>query len=488
LNIYRGDQMEPQVQKKSPFFIGTVKCPICETAFQNPRFKAGLYSVIARDSDQRPVAYKWTDPEFNNILPHYFAIVRCPRCLFSDFPETFERSTHDAKMHSFKRFYKSLPLANNAFLAEITKHTEVSLDMNYEAAMNMHLTAAYIQDMPTKAEEKNYYKLARLYLRIAWLYRERYGNIETTVQPELTKNILKIVGNIETSYSKIEQLSGLLAGNIKSRVTELYGGAAEVPLNNPYYANLAAFFSNMKNMAAGLNKIKATTISDQQGKLVQTGTADPSSAYFSFNSYLDFIMYLSGYWRELPLNEKDAISLAVKYYALSYTNEDVFDTQEKRMKAVDLISELHVRLEDYDSAINYVLEIHRSGNKDRQGLYKKLNTPHPDGTPLSFIEKSRIESLIGRINSAMNKASDKRHELEEKRFLFCLPRVQEICRNNPDLAEEDLILKIEAAGIPQSVYNTAKEKNVLQGGTITVAAASEEKAEEKKEELEEDLT
>jgi predicted trehalose synthase len=188
-------------------------------------------------------------------------------------------------------------------------------------------------------------------------------------------------------------------------------------------------------------------------------------------------------WPDLPLSEKAALSLAVKNYTLSYTNEDFFDTPEKRLNAVDLIEDLYVRLDDYDSALNYITEIYRSGTKDRQGLYNKMNSKKADGTYPTQAEKDRMESQIARINSTLSKTSDKKKDLEEKRIAAALPKITAIIGQNPQITEAELIVRIGEIGVSESVYGDLKEKNlipVLSGPDIDIkdngAAEKEEHA------------
>jgi|GEM_PF-4521490 len=444
-------------QKKSPFIMINVTCPICGNAFQSYKLKVGLYAVTEKESDQHPKFYKWTDQEFNALNPTYYSIWRCPQCFFSDFSENYEKRP-DSKMLAMKKIYKPAEVLKMPFISEITRYTDTGIP-SFETAMNLHLTAAYINEIPSRIEDKSYFKLARLYLRIAWLYREKFGGNEDVYESPKLKQALKAIDEVDANCSRLEASAGKLVNNIKNRLSEIYSG--DIPLNNPYYANLGPFLSTMKNFNLYLGKIKTTAVLDQQGKLNKDAVSEGQQPYYNFASYLDFLMNLMPNWPAIPLNEKAALALAVKNYTLSYTNEDIFDTPEKRLNAVDLIEDLYIRLDDYDSALNYVTEIYRSGTKDRQNLYNKMNSKKADGTYPSQLEKDRIESQIARINSTLSRASDKKKDLEEKRLNAALQKLTEIVNINPKITEIELLSKLLEINIPEPVYATLKERSML---------------------------
>ncbi len=444
-------------QKKTPFITATVTCPICANQFSTYRFKAGLYAVLDKETDQHPKSYKWTEPEFSSINPLYYSMWRCTKCYFTDFAENFEKKA-DSKVLAMRKIYKPAEVIAIPFMSEILRYTDINIP-SFETAVNLYLTAAYINEIPSRPEDKSYFKLARIYLRIAWLYREKYGAADSSLESARLKQMFKNFEEIEGNYAKLECSVTKLLSIIKNRLLEIYGG--QVPMNNPYYADIAGFLSGIKNIPASLGKIKTTAVLDQQGKLNGDSSTAGNQPYYNFPSFSDFLMSLMPHWPDLPLTEKAALALAVKNYTLSYTNEDFFDTPEKRLNAVDLIENLYVRLDDYDSALNYITEIYRSGTKDRQGLYNKMNSKKSDGTYPTQSEKERIEAQIARINATLSKASDKKKDLEEKRLAAALPKVTAIINQNPQISETEFILKLNDIGLSESIYNELKEKNML---------------------------
>jgi uncharacterized protein (DUF2225 family) len=444
-------------QKKTPFVTVTVTCPICVSRFSSYKFKVGLYTVLDKETDQHPRAYKWSEPEFSSINPLYYSMWRCPKCFYTDFTENFEKKT-DSRVLAIRKIYKPAEVLAMPFMSEILRYTDINIP-SFETTVNLYLTAAYINEMPLRPEDKSYFILARIYLRIAWLYREKYGAADASLESVRLKQMFKNFDEIEANYIKLEASVTKLLSTIKNRLLEIYG--SEVPMNNPYYANITGFLSNIKNVPASLGKIKTTAVLDQHGKLSGDSSAAGNHPYYNFPSFTDFLMSLMPYWPDLPLNEKAALALAVKNYTISYTNEDFFDTPEKRLNAVDLIENLYMRLDDFDSALNYITEIYRSGTKDRQGLYNKMNSKKSDGTYPTQREKDRIESQIVRINATLSKASDKKKDLEKKRLAAALPKVMAVVNQNPQISEAGLILKLNDIGLNESVYNDLKEKKML---------------------------
>ena len=175
-------------QKKTPFMPVTVTCPICMSQFQSYKIKGGLYAVLDKESDQRPKSFKWTEPEFSQINPLHYSMWRCSTCYYTDFSENFERKT-DSKIMALRKIYKPGDALKMPFMSEILRYTDLNVP-SFETAVNLYLTSAYINEMPTRVEDKSYFKLARIYLRIAWLYREKYGSADSAAESVDRKSVV----------------------------------------------------------------------------------------------------------------------------------------------------------------------------------------------------------------------------------------------------------------------------------------------------------
>lgn len=442
---------------KSPFIQLKITCPVCETVGMQHKIRAGSYTVVEKEEDQHPKLYKWSDPGYESVNPAHYALWRCPKCMYVDFVESFERAMSDPRFHVIKKIYRATEDRDKTFLFQISEFMfgVDPMALSFETALNMHLAAIFIQELPARAGERNFYKLARLYLRTAWLYRERYGASPAAVLPGSLKNIMTALGELDEKMAVVDEAGAKLVSLLKARVDELYSNSP-VQVNDPYVAASSSFTASVKSVLAELNRIRANCALDRSGFVSATGGI--ADGYFNHRSHMDFLLHLSNMWQGLPLSEKTALSAAARNYALSYSGEDFFDTVEKRMQVMDLIIELHIRVDDYQAALRCVGEVMRNVDRDRQKHYKRLSLAESGQAPLSQIEKDRIDGFLAKINASMAGIVERKKRIEERWLEFCMPALLAALDGAAGLSGPVIEEKVAEAGIPENVYRLYKEK------------------------------
>jgi hypothetical protein len=126
------------------------------------------------EGDQHVVSYKWESPIFEGIHPNYYHIWHCAFCNFCDEKEVFRGE--DDSGGKLELIREKLLIASKAPKSFINRMGgTIDMEQEYvtlEAALCSHLQAIYIQKILTP-NMRQYAKLGRLYLRTAWLYREK---------------------------------------------------------------------------------------------------------------------------------------------------------------------------------------------------------------------------------------------------------------------------------------------------------------------------
>lgn len=156
------------------FIAVPCKCPICDRESRHLYIKSKLYSPLQTEDDQHVVSYKWESPKYEGIRPNFYHVWHCPECHFCDEKEVFRGEDNSGgKLELIREKLLIQAKAPNSFIVLLGK--VISLDRDYvslEAALCAHLEAIYIQEM-LSPNMRQYLKLGRLYLRVAWLYREK---------------------------------------------------------------------------------------------------------------------------------------------------------------------------------------------------------------------------------------------------------------------------------------------------------------------------
>lgn len=160
--------------KETPFVPVKVKCPFCETESVQRYIKSRMYQSELVEEDSHVAAYKWENPEFSNVRPNFYHIWHCPNCNYCDEKEVFRGEDNSGgKLELIREkllIYSRMP---NSLITRLGAAIDFANDLySLESAITAHLLAIYEQEL-LSPNMRQYAKLARFYLRTAWLYREK---------------------------------------------------------------------------------------------------------------------------------------------------------------------------------------------------------------------------------------------------------------------------------------------------------------------------
>ena len=235
---------EPNKKKVNPFVEVKVKCPVCDKISPQYYVKSKLYQPIEIEKDHHVVKYNWNNEEFADIKPENFYIWHCPHCHFADENEVFRGKIDRVWKGKLELIsHKILKAAKDPenFLVRIGREIDYTeLPISNDTAILTHAIACYIQEGFLSTNNRLPGKLAKFYLRLAWLYRERQS-LESNIEniPDGYMSLEKFLAaqkefwehlplSEEEAISKaIEQYQGVLenAGkedNVKKEITLMF--------------------------------------------------------------------------------------------------------------------------------------------------------------------------------------------------------------------------------------------------------------------------
>lgn len=172
-------------EKLSPFLKRSVACPICRKTSDHRMFRVRLFVPKEIEKDQHVVQYRWQAENTQVVHPPYHALYYCPFCYFTDLLEDF-REPHRCKNNYFiaKSFGSFKPPADQ-LIEFLGRHVDYN-HVNFHSALTMHYLAIFIQTC-IPADVQDMFKLGRLVLRLAWLYREENAGLEIPDGPATCK-------------------------------------------------------------------------------------------------------------------------------------------------------------------------------------------------------------------------------------------------------------------------------------------------------------
>ncbi len=162
-------------EKKIPFYLKSVNCPICGGNTQNRFFKPKIYSERKVDIDKHVSVYGWSDPDFKDYHPPLYLFWHCNNCRYTAEKVDFEKSGKDSwsNFRILKRAYPEKLQDDKAaekLVAWLGKGINYD-QMNYPISFKLHILGIYIQEI-LEQDNRDTLKLGRYYLRTAWLLRE----------------------------------------------------------------------------------------------------------------------------------------------------------------------------------------------------------------------------------------------------------------------------------------------------------------------------
>jgi hypothetical protein len=162
----------------SPFVSVSVACPICKQSSQQRYLKSKLFQPGRAENDQHVIDYIWENPLFSRIRPNFYYLWHCPQCHYVDEREIFRGEGVDAgKMEVLKDKFLIVGKAPNnpiSILGKAINHEKEEISV--ETAITTHTLGIFIQEV-LSPNLRQTGKIAKFYLRTAWLYREKAAAI-----------------------------------------------------------------------------------------------------------------------------------------------------------------------------------------------------------------------------------------------------------------------------------------------------------------------
>ena len=326
-----------------------MECPVCgsENAFE--LIKPGAYTENERDTDFCPKKLSWTNPLYQNINPLVYFMATCHKCFYT---HEFNKEYQEWKRN--KEFKRILPEIRRRHLEKLNRKNGLvkrmgkvifSSDDPFSKALIKFSLGIYDEILNA---QRSFLNLARYYLRVGWLFREKeekrysFWLNPSAVNPDPVTLERKLfwIKSIHRKYS--QKLAELV-----EMANQFYG-------DKPDETNKDKFLCIVENMQSSLQPLKSSL-----DLLLSFNSVDKKLGYvrevFSEWFFKDFdseqlLSHLKKRWSEIPVNEKEALQFSLKYYQKAYVQ--VHDENHK-IRISYLMGELSRRIGDLEGASKY---------------------------------------------------------------------------------------------------------------------------------------
>lgn len=431
----------------NPTVDRSVACPSCGKPSTQKYIPEKLYYVSKYDDDGHTIEYNWYQKEFELCQPHYFDVFYCPHCFYCDFKEDYiNGGTSYGKQHgTLKRIQQIISVKkrqqNQAYLllgsGIDTEH------LTFNMVLNIHLLAIYIHELPEK-DIQNYEKLAFLYQKTAWLYRENRNVTFHQITDSTYTEFANIFSEYYTMHKKFISKFNYYKYHIKQTIntSDLEENYKDDYLNSLYKleniymesTNVNAEIMNLQEFGIGNFKIENEEICQQE--------------IFKFNKTMkEFIEEVTLHWSYMPVAETECLEHSCDYFVLDSNNNKKSQTFLTRKTSIKHIIPMCLRLGRYEKGAELIehflvyLKDFVVLGKQRLARLKKYNSQEEMDEVISQLHSANLDEKEYTIKYKEIK------KLQNKRDLNI---ANTIVKSYPNISNTELIKHFKTAGISDS--------------------------------------
>ncbi len=355
---------------QEPFFRIKLECPICKQINNFEVIKQGEYTESGRDTDFAPLGRIWKNPAYQKYNPLLFFTATCKKCYYTrELNSSYREWQSDSNFKSYR-----LPSQKKKHLAEFTGDDsiirlfgdQINIDSHpFESAIIKLLLAIYDENLHDRASPLD---IARFYIRIGWLYRDQGQNDVGRFPAQLMLNKIQIeidrlkndVGEFGSDISPLHRLIShdfdhIVSSDSKDAISSKLKSAME-----NVQQVWSSLIKDVEMLQMEFDKVK------KEIHLLHPDSPE-SAGSGEYPDFCDFLYKVKERWDEIPVNETEALALALKYYMKAYQDSREIKAGLQQLQAAYLIAELSRRVGDLSQAAEYF----RISSKSAQELMMK---------------------------------------------------------------------------------------------------------------------
>lgn len=341
---------------QDPFFYTELECPVCKTVNKYENIRNGAYTESGRDRDFKPTGRNWLNPDYQKYDPLLFFMATCQKCFFTkEFNTEYKNWQKD---NSFKT-YRQKTIQQNHLSKLSDKDGVIQLigskidivKYPFESAVIKFLLGCF--DSKIGGRKANL-DLGRYFLRIAWLFRDKYSGEGAKVSGHSKlfhelKGAAQLANQLVPNYDKkVSSIKSLMKSGFSTEFS-----------NNPEAENHKQQIEEViKQMSASIGPLaeagsKLLDLFKNAEKSLAGSVSEDEDAFHEYPSFNNFLELAKDKWDEVPTNEVEAMRKAVEYYQKAYETGGEISQGAQQVQAAYLIAELNRRIGERDEAGQY---------------------------------------------------------------------------------------------------------------------------------------
>lgn len=433
-------------ERRLPFFMKTFPCPACGASAEHRQFRSRIFGPGKAESDGHVISYTWSDPQLLQVHPPLYHLFFCSSCFYT--------STTDSYTDPANVLYSRV--GHKAFLAARSQNDPVidllGRQINYdtitfESALWMHLLAIYAQ-LLREEEMRDHFMIARLYLRVAWLFREEQsaraeqGSTSVEEKPEdasrraVVESLRDFDAVLHQGHEGRDQLIAVLKADATRR------GPKDAEIYSKSLDTIGRLFDALHSEAYRLkstfNKSFVTSLENEDK---------------SYNA--EFLDKVKSAWVYAPVEEAEGLRSAIEHFEKAIANDARLNDPDPFFKTSALIIDLELRCNDLDAAFKKARGVVASVMNDRQNIQNRINkTENPS-------HKMELQKLLVAANRSVERASDLQYQIVDMVIERELPRIQAILKDYTNSTSGQKKVALLGAGVTHGIIHRLEERKMI---------------------------
>lgn len=339
-----------------PFFRIKLECPVCRQINEFDVIKQGEYTESGRDTDFASIGIVWKNPAYQKYNPLLFFAATCQKCYYTrELNASYREWQSDSNFKSYR-----LPSQKKRHLAELANDNSIirllgeRIDIDSypsESAIIKLLLAIYDENLRDRSSSLD---IARFYIRIGWIYRDQ-GQIDVSRTP-----MQLMLKKIQMEIDRFKDGAGQFGGNIPPLhrlILQDFDQVCGSEANHTVLSKLKSAVENVRLVSSSLIEgieLLQTEFDKVKGEMHPPLTDSPESTGFGeYPGFRDFLYSVRERRHEIPVNETEALTLALEYYMKAYQDSREIRAGLQELQAAYLIAELSRRVGDLSQAAEY---------------------------------------------------------------------------------------------------------------------------------------
>lgn len=441
---------------KKPFLVKEVQCPVCKETGTHYYLRDHTYNINTRDADYFISDYSWVEPEFEQFNLHGFGLWHCKSCKFTDDRVMFYQKDFiqgRAYFDYLKKVLISRMGNEELFFEKISPYLDYP-SHDLQTSLNLTLLAIYIHTLPESIYQNND-KIAKLYLRAAWLFRIMSDKPVTEEIESFLKsyNIKfdRLQANAMNALASVEELNEtIVEQNRKKNAMQQW--------QRQWAKQYGVLADNYKVMCSAIDKVlSAIRIYYEAGNQLQgfLYNADKNlleMPYHEYPQYSDFISDLQMIHPDLPTSEESAYQKASEYFQLGINSKAYELDSIKKFKIYDLVIVISEKVQDYSTALEYCKVLENLTTSFHQTITERLRKQEiiRDET----VDPEHLKALLRRNQELIRGLKIKEKRIKPLKYRRDKMLAQQIVTQAEELDDLDLRSKMEEAQIDNTVIDS----------------------------------